>query len=179
MPSTRRSRWLAPGSGAVRGLRVFGAGGIVVRNSTMSTMSAETETRTRPPAAHGATGPAGGRPLPAHAHVAVVGAGFAGLGMAIKLREQGIEDFVVLERRDDVGGTWHDNTYPGCQCDVPSHLYSLSFAPNPGWSRTFSLQRSEEHTSELQSHVNLVCRLLLEKKKKKITSTPLTNILYS
>jgi cation diffusion facilitator CzcD-associated flavoprotein CzcO len=78
--------------------------------------------------------------LPAHVRVAVVGCGFAGLGMAIKLREIGVEDFVVLERRGDVGGTWYDNTYPGCQCDVPSHLYSYSFAPNPDWSRTFSMQ---------------------------------------
>jgi cation diffusion facilitator CzcD-associated flavoprotein CzcO len=78
--------------------------------------------------------------LPAHVSVAVIGSGFAGLGMAIRLRDMGIEDFVVLERREDLGGTWHDNTYPGCQCDVPSHLYSLSFAPNPEWTRTFSLQ---------------------------------------
>jgi cation diffusion facilitator CzcD-associated flavoprotein CzcO len=78
------------------------------------------------------------RPLPAHTHVAVIGAGFAGLGTAIRLKQSRIEDFVVLERADDVGGTWRDNTYPGCTCDVPSHLYSFSFAPNPGWSRTFS-----------------------------------------
>ncbi len=73
-------------------------------------------------------------------HVAIVGSGFAGLGMAIRLKQQGIDDFVVLERADDVGGTWRDNHYPGCQCDVPSHLYSFSFAPNPTWSRTFSRQ---------------------------------------
>jgi cation diffusion facilitator CzcD-associated flavoprotein CzcO len=72
--------------------------------------------------------------------VAIVGSGFAGLGMAIRLREAGIEDFVVLERADDVGGTWRDNSYPGCACDVPSHLYSFSFAPNPGWSHTYSSQ---------------------------------------
>jgi cation diffusion facilitator CzcD-associated flavoprotein CzcO len=79
--------------------------------------------------------------LPSHVRVAIVGSGFAGLGMAIKLKQQfGLEDFVVLERRDDVGGTWHVNTYPGCQCDVPSHLYSFSFAPNPDWSRAFSMQ---------------------------------------
>jgi len=77
---------------------------------------------------------------PAHVRVAIVGSGFAGLGLAIQLKEAGIEDFVILERADDVGGTWQANTYPGCQCDVPSHLYSFSFAPNPGWSRTFSLQ---------------------------------------
>ncbi len=72
--------------------------------------------------------------------IAIVGAGFAGLGLAVRLREAGIEDFVVLERADEVGGTWQANTYPGCQCDVPSHLYSFSFAPNPSWSRTYSRQ---------------------------------------
>ncbi len=78
--------------------------------------------------------------LPDHVDVALVGSGFAGLGTAIKLKEVGRTDFVVLERDDDVGGTWHQNTYPGCQCDVPSNVYSFSFAPNPGWSSTFALQ---------------------------------------
>src|ERR671932_1727613 len=78
--------------------------------------------------------------LPSHARVAIVGAGFSGLCMAIRLRREGIDDFVVLERADDVGGTWRDNTYPGCQCDIPSHLYSFSFALNPDWSRTYSKQ---------------------------------------
>jgi cation diffusion facilitator CzcD-associated flavoprotein CzcO len=73
--------------------------------------------------------------------VAIVGSGFSGLGMAIRLRQAGIEDFVVLERADDVGGTWRDNSYPGCACDVPSHLYSFSFAPNPEWTSTFSPQQ--------------------------------------
>jgi len=72
--------------------------------------------------------------------ICIVGSGFSGMGMAIKLLEEGREDFVVLERGDDVGGTWHFNTYPGCGCDVPSHLYSFSFAPNPEWSQTYSLQ---------------------------------------
>jgi cation diffusion facilitator CzcD-associated flavoprotein CzcO len=72
--------------------------------------------------------------------IAIIGAGFSGLGTAIRLRQQGIEDFVVLERHDDVGGTWWANTYPGCACDVPSHLYSFSFAPNPEWSQTYSPQ---------------------------------------
>src|SRR5919204_3167530 len=63
-----------------------------------------------------------------------------GLGAAIRLKQRGIDDFVVLERRSDVGGTWYDNTYPGCQCDIPSNLYSFSFAPNPNWSRTFPTQ---------------------------------------
>jgi cation diffusion facilitator CzcD-associated flavoprotein CzcO len=75
-----------------------------------------------------------------HVRVAIVGAGFAGLGAAIRLKQDGMDDFVVLERGDDVGGTWRDNTYPGCQCDIPSNLYSFSFAPNPNWSRTFPTQ---------------------------------------
>jgi cation diffusion facilitator CzcD-associated flavoprotein CzcO len=75
-----------------------------------------------------------------HHRIAIVGTGFSGLGMAIKLKEEGEEDFVLLERADDIGGTWRDNTYPGCRCDVPSHLYSFSFAPNPNWSSTFSPQ---------------------------------------
>jgi cation diffusion facilitator CzcD-associated flavoprotein CzcO len=72
--------------------------------------------------------------------VAVIGSGFAGLGMAIRLKQMGISDFVVLERAGEVGGTWRDNTYPGAACDVPSHLYSFSFAPNPDWSSSFSPQ---------------------------------------
>ena len=79
-------------------------------------------------------------PLPDHVKVFVVGAGFAGLGTAIKLQESGITDFLVVDRGDDVGGTWRDNTYPGAACDVPSQLYSFSFAPNPHWTRSFSPQ---------------------------------------
>ena len=78
--------------------------------------------------------------LPEHVKVFVVGAGFGGLGLAIKLRERGETDFVVIDKGDDVGGTWRDNTYPGAACDVPSQLYSFSFAPNPNWSRSFSPQ---------------------------------------
>jgi cation diffusion facilitator CzcD-associated flavoprotein CzcO len=80
------------------------------------------------------------QPLPDQVEVAIVGSGFSGLGMAIRLKQEGVEDFVVLERGDDVGGTWHDNTYPGCACDVPSHLYSFSFALKPDWRRTYSPQ---------------------------------------
>jgi cation diffusion facilitator CzcD-associated flavoprotein CzcO len=72
--------------------------------------------------------------------IAIVGAGFSGLGMAIRLKKEGRDDFVVLERGEDVGGTWWFNTYPGCACDVPSHLYSFSFAPNPEWTQTYSPQ---------------------------------------
>ena len=71
--------------------------------------------------------------------IAIIGAGFSGLAAAIRLRQEGRDDFVVLERHEDVGGTWWANTYPGCACDVPSHLYSLSFAPNPDWTRDLLL----------------------------------------
>lgn len=73
--------------------------------------------------------------------IAIIGAGFAGIGTAIRLRQRGYQDFVVFDRADDVGGTWRDNTYPGCACDVPSQLYSLSFAPHPEWTRSFSDQQ--------------------------------------
>src|ERR1700694_5417802 len=76
----------------------------------------------------------------ADVRIAIVGTGFAGLGMAVNLKRAGIDDFVLLERAHDVGGTWRENTYPGCQCDVPSSLYSFSFAPNANWSRTYPLQ---------------------------------------
>ncbi len=72
--------------------------------------------------------------------IAIIGAGFAGLCMAIKLKEAGYHDFVILEKAADLGGTWRDNTYPGCACDVPSPMYSFSFELNPGWSRMFSPQ---------------------------------------
>ncbi|MGP4087075.1 flavin-containing monooxygenase [Streptomyces sp. KR55] len=91
-----------------------------------------------------------------HVRVAVVGSGFGGLGAAVRLRREGITDFVVLERADSVGGTWRDNSYPGCACDVPSHLYSFSFAPNPDWPRTFS---GQEHIRAYLEHVTDVFRL--------------------
>jgi cation diffusion facilitator CzcD-associated flavoprotein CzcO len=72
--------------------------------------------------------------------VAIIGSGFGGIGMATRLRRAGITDVVLLERAADLGGTWRDNSYPGAACDVPSHLYSFSFAPNPGWTRSFSPQ---------------------------------------
>ncbi len=84
--------------------------------------------------------------------IAIIGAGFSGLGLAVRLREQGVEDFVILERNADVGGTWWANTYPGCACDVPSHLYSFSFAPNPDWSRTYSPQ------PEIRAYLERVAR---------------------
>lgn len=72
--------------------------------------------------------------------VAVIGSGFSGLGMAIRLAQKGRDDFLVFERAEEVGGTWRDNSYPGCQCDVMSHLYSFSFARNPDWERVFARQ---------------------------------------
>ena len=71
---------------------------------------------------------------------AIIGTGFSGLGAAIALRRAGYRDLVLLERADDVGGTWRDNTYPGCRCDVQSNLYSFSFAPKPDWSETYPSQ---------------------------------------
>ncbi|MEJ8669762.1 NAD(P)/FAD-dependent oxidoreductase [Streptomyces sp. MS1.AVA.1] len=91
-----------------------------------------------------------------HVRVAVVGSGFGGLGAAVRLRREGVTDFVVLERADSVGGTWRDNSYPGCACDVPSHLYSFSFAPNPDWPRTFS---GQQHIRAYLEHVTDVFRL--------------------
>ncbi|KQU35615.1 NAD(P)/FAD-dependent oxidoreductase [Rhodococcus sp. BP-149] len=82
----------------------------------------------------------------------IIGSGFAGLGAAIKLSQQGSTDFLVLERGSDVGGTWRDNTYPGAACDVPSHLYSYSFALNPDWTRSFSRQ------PEIQKYIESVAR---------------------
>jgi cation diffusion facilitator CzcD-associated flavoprotein CzcO len=99
-------------------------------------VTAPDETQEAPVSRHAtATGP-----LPARTRVAVVGSGFSGIGTAIALRRAGIEDFVVLERAGSLGGTWRDNTYPGAACDVPSHLYSFSFAPKPDWSHVYARQ---------------------------------------
>ncbi|MDQ6937567.1 MAG: NAD(P)/FAD-dependent oxidoreductase [Actinomycetota bacterium] len=89
---------------------------------------------------------------PREVTVIVIGSGFAGIAMAVELSRRGLTDFVVLERADDVGGTWRDNTYPGAACDVPSHLYSFSFAPNPAWTRSFSTQ------PEIQRYLQQVAR---------------------
>ena len=70
--------------------------------------------------------------------IAILGAGFAGIGMAIQLKKAGIHSFTIFERAAEIGGTWRDNTYPGAACDVPSHAYSLSFEQNPGWTHRYS-----------------------------------------
>lgn len=75
-----------------------------------------------------------------HVDVAIIGSGFSGLGMGAALKREGKRSFVILERASDLGGTWRDNRYPGCACDIPSALYSFSFAPNPHWTRAFSPQ---------------------------------------
>jgi len=76
-----------------------------------------------------------------HFEIAIVGAGFSGLGMAMALERAGFDDFVILERAEDLGGTWRDNTYPGCACDIPSVLYSWTDEQNPRWSRAFAGQQ--------------------------------------
>ena len=73
--------------------------------------------------------------------VLVVGAGVSGLCMGIKLLEAGTKDFLIIEKSSEIGGTWWENRYPGCACDIRSHLYSFSFALNPDWSRSYSPQR--------------------------------------
>jgi cation diffusion facilitator CzcD-associated flavoprotein CzcO len=87
-----------------------------------------------------AAGAAPPRARPSSPRVAILGAGASGLCMAIALRKAGIDSFTIIEKSGGVGGTWRDNTYPGAGCDVPSHLYSFSFAPNPDWSHAYSLQ---------------------------------------
>jgi cation diffusion facilitator CzcD-associated flavoprotein CzcO len=97
-----------------------------------------------------------------HVRVAILGAGFAGLGMAIQLTRHGIDDFVVIERADEVGGTWRDNTYPGAACDIRSDLYSFSFFPNPNWTTHYAAQ--PEILGYLKSaaeHFDLYPRMLL------------------
>jgi cation diffusion facilitator CzcD-associated flavoprotein CzcO len=85
-----------------------------------------------------------------HVGVAIIGSGFAGLAAAVGVLREGRRDLVVLERAQEVGGTWRDNHYPGAACDVPSRLYSLSFAPNPDWTRAFSPQ------AEIQAYLRRV-----------------------
>ena len=79
--------------------------------------------------------------------IAIVGAGFAGIASAIRLLQAGIRSFRIFERAGEIGGTWRDNTYPGAACDVPSHVYSLSFEPHPGWTRVYA------ESSEIQAYL--------------------------
>ncbi|MDH3202526.1 MAG: NAD(P)/FAD-dependent oxidoreductase [Myxococcales bacterium] len=96
--------------------------------------------------------------------IAIIGAGFAGIGAAIRLKQEGIESFTMFERASEVGGTWRDNTYPGCACDVQSHVYSLSFEQNPNWSRRYSTWQ------EIQEYlIGLVDKWGLEKHLRRNT----------
>lgn len=79
------------------------------------------------------------RSTPVRTRALIIGTGFSGLGMAIALQKRGV-DFLILEKANDIGGTWRDNTYPGCACDIPSHMYSFSFEPKPDWRHMWSLQ---------------------------------------
>ena len=88
--------------------------------------------------------------------IAIVGSGFAGLGAAIRLRRAGFASVTIYERGDDVGGTWRDNTYPGCACDIRSHLYSFSFFRNPAWTREFPAQPEiEAYLQRCATHFGL------------------------
>jgi cation diffusion facilitator CzcD-associated flavoprotein CzcO len=105
-------------------------------------------------------------PSPAETDVAIVGAGFGGLGMAIQLKRAGRHDFVVLERAPDLGGTWQANTYPGCQCDIPSNLYSFSFARKSDWTTAYPMRdQILEYLHDcarrfgVQPHIELECEL--------------------
>ena len=96
--------------------------------------------------------------------VAIIGAGFGGLGLGARLAQRGQRNFRIFDKASGVGGTWWVNHYPGCACDVPSHLYSLSFAPNPDWTRRFApraeIQHYLQHLSErfdLDNHLELDC----------------------
>jgi len=84
--------------------------------------------------------------------VVIIGAGMTGILLTIKLREAGITDITVLEKRDRLGGTWRENTYPGVACDVPAHMYTYSFEPNPEWSHRFA------HGDEIQAYFEMVGR---------------------
>src|SRR5262249_22619455 len=69
--------------------------------------------------------------------VLIIGAGFSGIGMGIQLQKAGIGPFLIIEKSSDIGGTWWENRYPGCACDIPSHLYSFSFEPSSDWTRMY------------------------------------------
>jgi cation diffusion facilitator CzcD-associated flavoprotein CzcO len=103
---------------------------------------------------------------PGHHRIVIVGAGIAGVGMGVRLRQRGAEDFLILERNDQLGGTWFEHTYPGCACDVPTHLYSYSFARNPHWSRLFPRQEEilgyVNETADrhgVREHIRFACSL--------------------
>lgn len=101
-----------------------------------------------------------------HHRVIVIGAGISGVGLGVRLLEDGIDDFMICERNDSVGGTWFEHTYPGCACDIPTHLYSYSFERNPKWSRLFPRQeeildyvRSTAVKRGVMPHIRFGCEM--------------------
>jgi cation diffusion facilitator CzcD-associated flavoprotein CzcO len=99
--------------------------------------------------------------------VAIIGAGFSGVAMGIRLKQEGMHEFMIFEDASEIGGTWRDNTYPGCACDVPSHLYSFSFERKPDWSRKYGPQSEIReyllHCAEkygVRPHVRLGTRIV-------------------
>ncbi len=95
--------------------------------------------------------------------IAIIGAGFAGIAAAIKLQEAGFGNFRIFEKTKGISGTWYDNSYPGAACDVPSHLYCYSFAPNPDWSRVYSPQGEiREYVENVVDRYNLSTRIQLQ-----------------
>lgn len=93
--------------------------------------------------------------------VIIIGAGFSGLAAAIRLQQQNINNFIVIEKSSEVGGVWRENTYPGCECDVPSSIYSYSFAPNPNWSHIFAKQKEiQQYIKDVSKRFNMDQHLL-------------------
>jgi cation diffusion facilitator CzcD-associated flavoprotein CzcO len=108
--------------------------------------------------------------LPGYVDHLIVGSGFAGLCAAIKLAEIGETDYVVIERGHEVGGTWRDNTYPGACCDIPSQLYSFSFARNPGWTSSYSPQPEiQEYLRRLAREFGVLDRTVFETELEQAT----------
>ena len=104
--------------------------------------------------------------------VLIIGAGFGGLGAAIKLQQAGVTDYIVLERAADIGGTWRDNQYPGAACDIPSKLYSYSFEPNPDWQRVYA--RSPEiwaYMQDVAQRHGLLAKVRLNLKPRPLLQT--------
>jgi len=94
--------------------------------------------------------------------VLIVGAGFSGICMGIKLLEAGMKSFLIIEKSEEIGGTWWENRYPGCACDIPSHLYSFSFAPSTEWSRMYPGQQEiHDYLKRCVKHYGLSPHLCL------------------
>ncbi|MEZ4287161.1 MAG: NAD(P)/FAD-dependent oxidoreductase [Polyangiales bacterium] len=104
------------------------------------------------------------------ADVVIVGAGFSGIGVAIALQSAGIDDFWLLEKGKELGGTWRDNTYPGCACDVPSQLYSFSYAPKSDWSRVFAPQSEiQDYTIDVADKFGVLEKIRFESEALEIS----------